>query len=43
MTAVVLVSFVTRGRGRPNRFFTFEGLTLIAMYAGASVLVFMLG
>ena len=43
MTAVVLVSFVTRGRGRPNRYFTFEGLTLIGMYAGASVLVFMLG
>ena len=43
MTAVVLVSFVTRGRGRPNKYFTFEGLTLIGMYAGASVLVFMLG
>ena len=43
MTAVVLVSFVTRGRGRPNKYFTYEGLTLIGMYAGASVLVFMLG
>ena len=43
MTGVVLVSFVTRGRGRPNRFFTFEGLTLIGLYAAASVLVFVLG
>jgi cation:H+ antiporter len=43
MTAVVIGSVVSRGRGRPNKFFTFEALALIALYAGASVLVFILG
>ena len=42
MTAVVIVAVISRGRGRPNRFFTFESLTLIGLYAAASVLVFML-
>ena len=43
MTAVVLASVLRRGRGRPNRFFTWEALALIALYVAASVLVFMLG
>ena len=43
MTAVVIGSVLSRGRGRPNKFFTFEALALIALYAGASVLVFILG
>ena len=42
MTAVVIVSVVTRGRARPNRFFTGEALLLIGLYIAASVLVFML-
>ena len=43
MTGVVIAAVVSRGRGRPNKYFTYEGLTLIGLYAGASVLVFVLG
>ena len=43
MTAVVIGSVISRGRGRPNKYFTLEALALIALYAGASVLVFVLG
>ncbi len=43
MTAVVIVSVITRGRGRPNKFFTGEALILIGLYIAASVLVFVLG
>ncbi len=43
MTAVVIGSVITRGRGRPNKFFTLEALLLIGLYIGASVLVFLLG
>ena len=43
MTAVVLASVIRRGRGRPNRFFTWEALAIIGLYVGASVLVFLLG
>ncbi len=43
MTGVVIGALVNRGRGRPNRYFTYEGLVLIGLYAGASVLVFVLG
>ena len=43
MTAVVIVSVITRGRGRPNKYFTWEALILIGLYIGASVLVFVLG
>ncbi len=42
MTAVVIVAAVTRNRRRPNRFFTWEALILIGLYATASVLVFVL-
>ena len=42
MTAVVIVAVISRGRGRPNRFFTGEALVLIGLYVAASVLVFML-
>ena len=42
MTAVVIVAVINRGRGRPNKYFTYEGLLLIGLYAAASVLVFML-
>ncbi len=42
MTAVVIVAVITRGRGRPNKYFTYEGVTLIGLYIAASVLVFML-
>lgn len=42
MTAVVIVAVITRGRGRPNKFFTGEALLLIGLYIAASVLVFML-
>ena len=42
MTAVVLASVIRRGRGRPNRFFTWEALAIIGLYIGASVLVFLL-
>ena len=42
MTAVVIVSVITRGRGRPNKFFTGEALVLIGLYIAASVLVFTL-
>ena len=43
MTAVVIVAVINRGRGRPNKCFTYEGLVLIGLYAAASVLVFVLG
>ena len=42
MTAVVIVGVITRGRSRPNRFFTGEALILVGLYIAASVLVFML-
>ncbi len=42
MTAVVIVSVITRGRRRPNKFFTGEALLLIGLYIAASVLVFLL-
>ena len=42
MTAVVIVAVITRGRGRPNKFFTGEALLLIGLYVAASVLVFVL-
>jgi len=42
MTAVVIVAVISRGRGRPNKFFTGEALVLIGLYAAASVLVFVL-
>ena len=43
MTAVVIGALITRGRGRPNKYFTYEGLALIGLYVAASVLVFVLG
>ena len=43
MTAVVIGAVISRGRGRPNKFFTLEALALIGLYIGASVLVFVLG
>ena len=43
MTAVVIVGVINRGRERPNKYFTYEGLLLIGLYASASVLVFVLG
>ncbi len=43
MTAVVIVALVARRRGRPGKFWTFEAVSLIGLYAVASILVFGLG
>jgi cation:H+ antiporter len=40
MTAVVVVGLVNRPRGRPGKFWTFESVILIGLYAAASLLVF---
>ena len=42
MTAVVIIALMTQERGRPGRFFTFEAVMLVALYLGASVLVYQL-
>jgi cation:H+ antiporter len=42
MTAVVMIALMTQERGRPGRFFTFEAVMLVALYLGASVLVYRL-
>jgi len=42
MTAVVIIALMTQERGRPGRFFTFEAVMLVALYVGASVLVYQL-
>jgi cation:H+ antiporter len=42
MTAVVIIALMTQERGRPGRFFTFEAVMLVALYLGASALVFQL-
>ena len=42
MTAVVIIALVRRNRRRPTRFWTYEAVTLIALYALASVLIFYL-
>lgn len=42
MTAVVIIALLTQERGRPGRFFTFEAVMLVALYLGASVLVYQL-
>ncbi len=40
MTAVVMIALMTQERGRPGRFFTFEAVMLVALYVGASALVY---
>ena len=42
MTAVVIIALVKRNRSRPSRFWTYEAVTIIALYALASVLIFYL-
>lgn len=42
MTAVVIIALMTQERGRPGRFFTFEAVMLVALYLGASALVYQL-
>ena len=42
MTTVVIVSLNDRDRTRPNKFWTFEAVALIALYIAASLLVFQL-
>ena len=42
MTAVVIIALINRARTRPNRFWTFEAVMLIGLYATASILVFQL-
>jgi len=42
MTAVVIIALMTQERGRPGRFFTFEAAMLVALYLGASALVYQL-
>ena len=43
MTVVVIIALFNRSRTRPNRFWTFEAVTLIGLYVLASILVFQLG
>ncbi len=43
MTGIVIIALVSQRRRRPNRYFTYEGISLIAMYVVASVLVFSFG
>ena len=43
MTTVVIVSLNDRDRTRPNKFWTFEAVTLIGLYVVACILVFQLG
>ena len=42
MTAVVIVAIVSREHRRPSRYWTIEGLILIGLYVGASVMVYVL-
>ncbi len=42
MTAVVIIALLSEERGRPGRFFRFEAVTLVALYLGASTLVYKL-
>ena len=42
MTAVVIFAVVSRGRSRPNTYWTTEALLLIGLYVAASVLIFFL-
>ena len=42
MTAVVVVAVVSRAHRRPSRYWTFESLILIGLYAASSVMVFVL-
>ena len=43
MTAVVIVALIARRRERPSKFWTYEAVSLIGLYAVASILVFGLG
>ena len=43
MTGVVIMALFSRPRGRPGKYWTIEAVLLIALYIGASVLVFYLG
>ena len=43
MTGVVIMALVSRPRARPGKYWTIEALLLIALYIGASALVFYLG
>ena len=40
MSGVVIASLAKRGRHRPHKFFTYEGMALIGLYIVTSVLVF---
>ena len=42
MTLVVIAGLVARPRRRPVKYLTFESVSLVALYAAASVLVFRL-